>query len=221
MLCPYRGGVFRVTQAYKPGVHSGLDVVGESSKELVALCDAEVVQSRIVTDRSDLTWQWGNYVTLRAPSGVLVIYAHLSRRLVERGQKVRAGDPVGIEGNTGYSFGAHCHLEVRNQNNRVTAAVNTPEFTGIPNKPGRYDAPAQNGLTPEEFSRISEIDVRVSSLEERCRVYRWYSELPSYARETIERLHREGVFDGAGPQDMQLTESMMRILLILAWRGII
>lgn len=89
MLNPYKGGKFRVTSPYGKRIingrsefHSGLDIVGESSKELLAICDATVIQSRIVTDKSNLTWQWGNYVIIQADSGERVIYAHLSKRLV-------------------------------------------------------------------------------------------------------------------------------------------
>ena len=54
MLNPYKGGEFRVTSVYgkrsiggKSEFHPGLDLVGESGKELLALCNARVVQSRI------------------------------------------------------------------------------------------------------------------------------------------------------------------------------
>ena len=55
ILSPYRGGKFRVTQKFTLGVHDGLDLVGESGKELIAPCDATVLQSRRVTDKSDRT----------------------------------------------------------------------------------------------------------------------------------------------------------------------
>ena len=216
MLCPYKGGKFRLTQPFKTGVHTGMDLVGLSSKELIAVCDAVVLQSRIVTDRTDLTWQWGNYVALGTPEGYRVIYAHLSKRKVKKGDVVRRGDVIGVEGDTGYSFGSHCHLEVRDNNNKATAAVNTPSFTEIPNLPGVYDA-SDAGIS----AQLAGLDRRVAALEDACRVYHYYSELPDYARDTIERLHRTGVFAGGGPGDMQLTYGMMRILLILAWRGII
>ena len=145
MLCPYEGGKFRVTSKYGMRVlngtqqfHSGLDLVGESSKKLIAVCDGEITQSRIVLDKNDLTWQWGNYVCLKAKSGELIFYCHLSERKVVKGHKVKKGDIIGVEGNTGYSFGSHCHLEVRNSSNKVTDEVNTPKFTDIPNIVGKY-----------------------------------------------------------------------------------
>ena len=139
MISPYEGGKFKVTQLYKFGKHNGLDVVGLSTKRLVALADGVIYQSRMVEDKKDLTWQWGNYVTLRTDDGVYVIYAHLSKRLVNKGDRVRAGDVIGVEGNTGYSFGDHCHLEVRTLNNRVTTDVNSIKYTQIPNTEGTYE----------------------------------------------------------------------------------
>ena len=76
-------------------------------------------------------------------------------------------------------------------------------------------------VSDETKKRIAALEQRVAALEEQCRVYHWYSQLPDYARATIERLHKNGTFAGAGPDDMQLTRDMMRILLILANKGII
>jgi murein DD-endopeptidase MepM/ murein hydrolase activator NlpD len=45
-------------------------------------------------------------------SPYLVIYPHLSRVLVAAGQRVEWGQPVGIEGSTGYSTGSHLHYEI-------------------------------------------------------------------------------------------------------------
>ena len=144
MLNPYQGEKFRVTSIYGmrgSEFHSGLDIVGEPNKNLVALCDGTIIQSRMVPKSSgNLTWQWGNYVCLKADTGELIFYCHLSKRLVSKGQRVKKGDVIGIEGNTGYSFGSHCHLEIRDSSNKVTSAVNTPKFTGIPNKTGTYNA---------------------------------------------------------------------------------
>ena len=76
-------------------------------------------------------------------------------------------------------------------------------------------------MTSEEKIYVEALEKRVAELEEANKVYHTYDQLPGYARETIERLHRTGVFAGAGPGDMQLTHEMMRILLILAKQGVI
>ena len=50
---------------------------------------------------------------IRHPNGLETIYAHLSKQLVRANQNVKAGEPIGLGGNTGLSFGSHLHFETR------------------------------------------------------------------------------------------------------------
>lgn len=56
---------------------------------------------------------FGNLVIIRHHNGLETFYAHLSKHLVAPDQEVVAGEPIGLGGNTGRSFGAHLHFEVR------------------------------------------------------------------------------------------------------------
>ncbi|MBQ9645808.1 MAG: peptidoglycan DD-metalloendopeptidase family protein [Prevotella sp.] len=56
---------------------------------------------------------YGKYVVIRHPNGLETIYAHMSKQLVRENQDVRAGDPIGLGGNTGRSTGSHLHFETR------------------------------------------------------------------------------------------------------------
>lgn len=56
---------------------------------------------------------YGYYIVLRHPNGIETLYGHMSRQLVKENQTVRAGQPIGLGGNTGRSFGSHLHFEVR------------------------------------------------------------------------------------------------------------
>lgn len=56
---------------------------------------------------------YGNYVVIRHPNGLETIYGHLSKQLVRENQVVRAGEPIGLGGNTGRSTGSHLHFETR------------------------------------------------------------------------------------------------------------
>lgn len=56
---------------------------------------------------------FGNLVIIRHYNGLETFYAHLSKHLVAPDQEVKAGEPIGLGGNTGRSFGAHLHFEVR------------------------------------------------------------------------------------------------------------
>ena len=56
---------------------------------------------------------YGKYVVIRHYNGLETIYGHMSKQLVTEEQEVRAGDPIGLGGNTGRSTGSHLHFETR------------------------------------------------------------------------------------------------------------
>ena len=56
---------------------------------------------------------YGKYIVIRHNNGLETIYGHLSKQLVQENQEVRAGDVIGLGGNTGRSTGSHLHFETR------------------------------------------------------------------------------------------------------------
>lgn len=56
---------------------------------------------------------YGKYVVIRHNNGLETIYGHMSEWLVEEDQPVKAGQPIGLGGNTGRSTGSHLHFETR------------------------------------------------------------------------------------------------------------
>lgn len=114
--------------------HKGIDVVGITNKYVCAVVAGTVAVSQIVTDKSNKTWEWGNYICVIGDDGRQYYYCHLQQRLVSAGKRVKRGDHLGIEGNTGYSFGNHCHFEVRENG----VAVNPARFLDISNVVGVY-----------------------------------------------------------------------------------
>lgn len=112
-----------------------------------------VTRSRIVTDKSNATWEWGYYVCVQldanqTPDAVNYLYfCHCAKLLVKAGQKVKSGDALAVMGNTGNAALAdppykHCHFEVR-----ATATgkgLDPTSYAGCPNEVGTYgDQPAQ------------------------------------------------------------------------------
>jgi len=70
---------------------------------------------------------YGNHVRIHHPDGSLTIYGHLSKVYVYQKQIVRAGQRIGLTGNSGFSTGPHLHFEYRpancNINNGYFGAV--------------------------------------------------------------------------------------------------
>lgn len=127
------------------GWHNGIDLVGLDEKIIRAPCSGTVGVSTMLLKEYDstLTWQWGNYVRLDCAGDIKIYLCHMDRRLVTAGQRVEAGEPLGIEGCTGYSTGNHVHVEVR----RGGAPVDPTPYFGITNRAGV----TLTGKTPENW----------------------------------------------------------------------
>ena len=110
----------RVTSGFRLAArpsHNGIDLVGDDDKTVHAVAGGTVGFAGIVSKSAGgLTWQWGYYVRIDGNDGRKYYYCHLAAGslLVRAGQRVQAGTALGTMGNTGYSFGAHTHFEVRN-----------------------------------------------------------------------------------------------------------
>lgn len=88
-------------------MHKGLDVKVYTGDTIVSAFEGKV---RIVKYEPN---GYGNYVVIRHNNGLETVYGHLSKHLVIENQKVRAGQPIGLGGNTGRSTGSHLHFETR------------------------------------------------------------------------------------------------------------
>jgi hypothetical protein len=86
--------------------HQGVDLDLETGDTVVSAFDGVVRMSRFY-------YGYGNMVVVRHHNGLETLYGHLSKVEVEPGQEVKAGQMVGLGGNTGHSFGSHLHFEIR------------------------------------------------------------------------------------------------------------
>ncbi len=85
--------------------HAGIDIAAEAGTQAVSALDGQVCR----TARSDVR---GNYVVVRHADGVRTLYQHLACAVVREGESVRAGQPVGLVGETGLVTGPHLHFEL-------------------------------------------------------------------------------------------------------------
>ena len=100
----------KITSPFGPSwrrMHNGLDLKVNIGDTIVAAFDGKV---RIVKyERRG----YGKYVVIRHDNGLETVYGHLSKQLVEENQLVKAGEVIGLGGNTGRSTGSHLHFETR------------------------------------------------------------------------------------------------------------
>lgn len=116
MVVPTSGRVTGVVGAYcsSGGAHGGIDIAAPSGTPVRA-ADGGVVS--IAGTRADSA-SYGIFVRLHHGTRYRTIYAHLSKLAVKAGQTVKEGQVIGYVGNTGRSYGAHLHFEVRLDNVR-------------------------------------------------------------------------------------------------------
>ena len=106
--CPFQGSVYH---RGKFGVrrgrrHQGVDLPLKTGDPVYATFTGKVRVSKY--------WgAFGNLVVIRHDNGLETFYAHLSKRNVEVGDWVNAGDVIGLGGSTGRSTGPHLHFETR------------------------------------------------------------------------------------------------------------
>ncbi|MDE6797258.1 MAG: M23 family metallopeptidase, partial [Ruminococcus sp.] len=135
MNSPYMGK-FQVTQEFKGQSHDGLDLVGIDSKEIHSTVNGTVHYAGW-ENSANHSQGFGQYVCIRSTGGNFYYFGHLSEIRVKVGDTVRITDVIGVEGNTGYSTGSHCHYCVRPQFTSGNA-YNISEISGIPNTLGIY-----------------------------------------------------------------------------------
>ena len=113
-IWPMWGNVTAGYGWYEYGYHRGIDIASGYGRGTVMAAD-----SGVVTDAGYDYFGLGYFVTINHNNGYVTRYGHLSSILVSYGQAVRQGDAIGIEGNTGYSFGTHLHFEIHVNGARV------------------------------------------------------------------------------------------------------
>ncbi|MEV6212411.1 M23 family metallopeptidase [Kitasatospora sp. NPDC051914] len=110
----------KTNRGYAAGFHTGVDFAVRTGTPLVAVGNATVVSA-------GWAGAYGNQVVLKLADGHFAQYAHLSKLGVHAGQKVKAGDRVGLSGSTGNSTGPHLHFEIRTAN-RYAAVIDPIKY---------------------------------------------------------------------------------------------
>jgi murein DD-endopeptidase MepM/ murein hydrolase activator NlpD len=94
--------------------HGGMDIGVREGTAVKAVKDGTVVHTGYNPDG------FGNNVIIQHDDGYQTVYAHLSSKSMQKGDKVTAGQLVGLSGNTGFSSGPHLHFQVQKEINGKT-----------------------------------------------------------------------------------------------------
>jgi len=94
-------------------LHRGLDLVGPANSEIKAIKAGVVVEHWPAPNGYFKGHPvYGGMVVIDHGDGQLSLYAHMKETLVVEGQRVSAGEVLGIQGSTGLSTGDHLHFEI-------------------------------------------------------------------------------------------------------------
>ena len=110
LLYPVPSGVLSSPFGFRGRIfHSGLDICARKGEPILACADGKVA---FAGSRKGYR-SYGQAVLVDHGRDVLTHYAHLSKILVRKGEKVKKGQTIGLVGSTGRATSPHLHLEVR------------------------------------------------------------------------------------------------------------
>ena len=138
------GWGYRIHPIYKVRkFHYGMDFSAPEGTEIFATGDGVVVKVKRLYNG------YGRHVVIRHGFGYETLYAHMSKSLVRKGDRVKRGQVIGLVGSTGTSTSAHLHYEVHKD--------------GVKVNPAHYYF---NDLTPAEYEAMLEAsEVETQSLD--------------------------------------------------------
>lgn len=111
--------------------HTGIDIdgFGQDGYPIVAADSGSVILASYYGG-------YGNCIIIDHGNGYMTLYGHMSGFAVSNGSSVSQGETIGYLGNTGNSFGTHCHFEIIQNGTQIDPL---PYFSGYELEPGAAD----------------------------------------------------------------------------------
>jgi murein DD-endopeptidase MepM/ murein hydrolase activator NlpD len=129
------GWGYRIHPIYKTRkLHTGMDFSAKTGTPIYATGDGKI--SKVRRSRRG----YGNHVVIEHGYGYKTLYAHMTKYIVKKGQKVKRGEVIGYVGSTGTSVAPHLHYEVHKDGRKI----NPVNFY-------------YNDLNPDEYEKMLEI----------------------------------------------------------------
>lgn len=150
---------FYVTQIYNVPTHYGIDLDNNDNLNLYATTSGKVIASLEHPSFGKMVIiQSSNYSPTQQGNYYYFMYCHMDTLTVQTGASINRGDHIGTQGDTGSSWGSHCHYEVQIHGDisplttatevgnifghdviSLSQSVNPTIFTNFPNVEGYYE----------------------------------------------------------------------------------
>jgi murein DD-endopeptidase MepM/ murein hydrolase activator NlpD len=108
-LLPIPQGKFVISSCFEPRwgtFHYGVDMAAPQGTPFHAAGDGVVIEAGPMNG-------YGNVIMIQHADGTITVYGHEEKYLVQKGEKVKAGQLIGLVGSEGESTGYHLHFEIR------------------------------------------------------------------------------------------------------------
>lgn len=204
----------RITRGFGNG-HSGVDLGWQTTQTDGVLAHSAGTVTFCQTGYgnnpgSSGNASYGNCVKLKHPNGYSTLYAHLSAVTVKLGQTVTKGQQIGNMGNTGNSYGAHLHFEVRNTSD--TCIDPAPYLAA--------DLPGLKTETETEEKDMTEAEARKIAQDEIAKYFAALEKKPvsGWAQGHVDTVKKRGIMNGDTdgnfrPQDVITREEVAATLV--------
>lgn len=206
----------RITRGFGNG-HSGVDLGWQTTQTdgILAHSDGKVVFCQTGHKNnpgSSGNASYGNCVKLDHGNNYFTLYAHLSDVTVKLGQQVKKGQIIGHMGNTGNSYGAHLHFEVRNGASHCInpAPYIAADLPGLPTT----DPKPENPNTDKEEDVVTYAEWKKFMDQYRAELAK--KPVSNWAKEAVDYVKKEGIMNGDAngqfrPQDFITREEVAAI----------
>ena len=197
-------GQNQITNPYKSGSHDGIDIVKNYNQLDTIVAHSAGTVTYLQRGYGNAPGSggdasYGNLVKIKHANGYYTLYAHLDvvASGLQVGSVVTKGQTVGVMGNSGNSYGAHLHFEVRDKNDsriNPTAYINA-DLPGL-----KTETEEEIDMTKEQVEAL--IDTRAAKIA-KAQITAHFDAMrgtkcPDWARPYIEEAIKRGMITGDG-----------------------
>lgn len=222
-------GENQITQSYSAGSHNGVDLVKKTNALDTVIAHSAgsvvLVQTGYGNEPGSTgNASYGNLVKIRHANGYYTLYAHLESVFVKNGDAVSKGQAIGYMGNSGKSYGAHLHFELRGaSDNRInpTAYLNA-DLPGLETEEDMTNAEVQALIGSVVQPLQTELAKANTALAALTKTYAYLEDVPEWYRAGVqyymdkEIIKGKGIKDGKPFLDLTATECRMITLMYRA-----